>query len=163
MDIREKYLHLDPETYDFSTSYTRTNPDRGYMEQDVVMALILHRGNFSGAARELGRSRSSLANHVNRNDSMRHLRQELYDEMLDEIEFGALATALAGDPTQQRFFLTTIAKDRGYVTRNETTGKDGEPLGPTMDTSSLDNETLEKLMDAMDRMNENEGSGRLHS
>lgn len=138
----------DVDEYDFETCYTRLNPERGIHEADLVAAMLKHHANPARVARELGRSRSEVVRVIARNDEYRSLSDELREIALDLVEDAVMKQAVLGDGTQARFILQTLGKDRGYVTRNEATGKDGAPLESKIDPSKLDNDTLEKLMAA---------------
>lgn len=140
----------NPEEYDFEDCYTRTNPEGSIAERDLVAAMLRFRGNYAAIAEALGRSRTVVFNTIGRHDEYRDLRDEIRQSMLDWVEDGVFATAIQGDPAQQRFILTTLAKDRGFVTREERTGKDGEPIHTksTIDPEGLSTATLEELMAA---------------
>lgn len=150
--IHNTYPQLsDPmfvETYDFGDCWTRVHPEAAFEELDVAVAIVSTRANFSEMAKLLGRSRSSIRNHVERNQPLRDLMQETWETFLDEVEGLHQSAALTGDLGVQRFFLQTKGKDRGYVTRSEATGKDGEPLAPTVDFSKMSTEALQELMKA---------------
>lgn len=152
MEILDRNMKIvgDPEEYDFETCLTRTNRDIPIVEHDIVAAMIKHRGNYAQIAAELGRSRNVVFNHIGRNDQLRALRDDIRQALLDMVEDGVFQSAMMGDGAQQRFLLTTLAKDRGFVTREERSGPDGGPLHlkSNIDVKQLDDETLLKLMNA---------------
>ena len=151
MNLLDRNKHIgDPENYHFGGCYTRENPDAAMAEQDLVAALLKHRGAYSRMAEDLGRSRSQIESVVTRNDEYRALRDDLREAVIDEIEASAMQQAINGDSAQQRFFLQTIGKNRGYVTREEKTGKDGAPLADQsrIDASQLPEEVLRQLLEA---------------
>lgn len=133
------------ESYDFSKCFTRVDPDGAFSELDVAVALILHEGNLSAAAKLLGRSRSRLVTFIARNDLLTDLQGDLEEAFLDDIEFLHRAAALGGDVGTQRFFLTTRGRDRGFVQRTELTGKGGGPI--QHETSAI--EKLTGLIDGI--------------
>jgi len=139
------------EGYDFSDCWTFKNPNSAYEPLDVAAALLMHRGNYSKVAACLGRSRRSVENFVLLDHRLRDLREDIRNSLLDAIEEGYLDDALSGDAQARRFFLQTLAKDRGYVTRNENTGKDGEPIHTksTVDFTQVDDASLEAVMNAV--------------
>lgn len=149
----EEVLDEGGQVYDFDKCWTVENPQEAYDEEDVAAALIVARGSYGRAARLLKRNRRSLENHVMRNQQLYNLREDLRDEFLDAVEELHMNAALRGDLTTQRFFLTTVGKNRGYVTRTEATGADGKPLmeAPTIDKEQLSkvtNDALEELLKA---------------
>lgn len=136
MKIFERHPELLPvfhgaTTFDFTKCYSRTNPEGAMAEEDVAAALIVAEGHYADAARILGRSRQSLFNYVLRNQDLFELREEIFESALDEIERGYIQDAKQGDGTARKFFLTTRAKNRGYTTRVEHTGKDDGPIEHT--------------------------------
>lgn len=132
MKIYEEYPDLQDhdfiEAFDFSTCYTKTNPDDAFAELDVAAALIKCYGNLTMASRLLGRSRASLSGFVARNNHFRDLQEEINAVFMDTVEYHHMQLALKGDGGTQRFFLTTKGKDRGFTTRQEHTGKGGAPI-----------------------------------
>jgi hypothetical protein len=53
---------------------------------------------------------------------------ELLQEILDKAEDNIFGAVAKGDVNQSQFVLKTLGKDRGYATRQESTGKDGGPV-----------------------------------
>lgn len=162
-DIFEIYPHLrdirEEMDYDFSRCWTFRNPKEHISQEDVAAALIIYRGNISLVAHALGRSRRVIQSFINQVIQLRDLWQDINDEFLDHVEDSYKQDALAGDMQAKKFFLTTLGKDRGYVTRSESTGKDGEKLmePPTISTDdikSINSEDLERLLQLRDRPSE---------
>lgn len=157
MGILEKYPLLKDEgflsQYDFGESWTRVHPDKEYEELDVAVAIIIAEANPKEIAKLLQRPRSSVMNYISRNSELRRLMEDVWEEMLDDVEFGLLNTARRGDPSAQKFFLQTRGKNRGYITRSETTGKDGEPLVGNLSSAvigQLSDQALQEIIDARD-------------
>jgi hypothetical protein len=154
MSIFDKYPRLlDPmfvESYDLEECWTRKSEDGSFAEEDVAVALIRTSGNFSATARLLVRARRSTQTFIVQNTFLRDLREDLRNEFLDVVEDAYMNDALKGVPGARHFFLTTLGKDRGYVQRQETTGKDGEPLykQSAIDPKDLSEEALEAIMKA---------------
>ena len=152
MSILDEYPEfLEPsylDNYDFKDCWTRTHPNDAYETRDLIAGLLTERGNYSKIAQRLGRSRRSVENHIQRDMGLRDLREDIRNTLLDDIEEGYLDDALAGDSQARRFFLQTLAKDRGYVVRNESTGKEGGPihLQSRIDASSLSDAALLEIM-----------------
>ena len=76
----------------------------------------------------LGVSRQALYKFMERHPDLRVLRTEIEEELLDIAESNVIAAIRAGDMKTVRWFLERKGKDRGYSTRQETTGADGGPL-----------------------------------
>lgn len=129
------------------------NPSGPYEEEDVAAALLQFNGNLTQVAGALGRTRRSVNNFIIRTPALQELLEEVESVFLDTVEGKYKDAALAGDETALRFFLTTKAKDRGYSTRVESTGKNGEPIEQktTVDWGNLDDESLEKIHSALSR------------
>lgn len=95
---------------------------------DLAVALLRFSGNLTSVARALRRSRRTVEGAIARDVYLTQLLTDIEAEFLDTVEELHKGAALRGDLATQRFFLTTKGKDRGYVTRNENTGKDGAPV-----------------------------------
>lgn len=132
MSIFDQHPQLLDETfvdeYSFATCWTVTNPDRSFNILDVAVAVLASDGNFSAAARLLNRSRRSVETFVTRTLELRELQEDVEEAFLDGVEHSYRTLAKQGDPGASRFFLMTKAKDRGYATRNEMSGKNGAPI-----------------------------------
>jgi hypothetical protein len=154
MSIFDKYPRLlDPifvEEYDLSGCWTARDRFNSYSDEDVAVAIIRHHGNYSAIARALGRSRTSIANYIAHETLLRDLRDETVQAIVDDIEEAYMVDALKGDTGARRFFLQTLGKDRGYIVRTESTGKDGGPihLQSRLDTTKLSDSALEELLEA---------------
>lgn len=139
-DLYEKHPELLNEdfvaSFDFEDCFTVLNPDVHFDERDVALALIRSHGNLSAASRYLNRSRRSLQGFVARNQQLADLLEDLEETFLDFVEEKYRERALMkGDDSAQRFFLTTKGRNRGYGTRTEITGKDGEAFSMTVQTA----------------------------
>lgn len=163
-DLIEVYPQLQNEeavlTYDFDTCWCKTHPKEAFEELDVAMAILRTRANYGKMAKLLGRARSLVRNHVERNMPLRDLFNDVWEAFLDEIEDKHKDVAMNGDIGTQRFFLVTRGKDRGYVTRSEATGKDGRPLEATIKiTEETSEAVLEELMALRDAKDKESTSG----
>lgn len=142
MKILERHPELIPvlageKKFDFRNCYTLTNPEGAMAEEDVAAALIVTRGHFADAAKILRRSRQSVFNYVLKKQDLFDLREEIFETAMDDIERSYIDDALTGDTGAKKFFLTTRAKNRGYSTRVEHTGKDEGPI-ETSELSSVE-------------------------
>lgn len=97
-------------------------------KDNVAKALAAHHGILSKAAEALGVTRAGLYKFMERNPDLEEVRKEATETLIDVAE-GHLATALqGGDLKSIRWYLERQGKNRGYTTRVESTGADGEPL-----------------------------------
>lgn len=132
LDVFRDYPDLlDPDwlvEFSFDSCYTRLNPEGPIAELDVAVAMLREYGNPTAVARQLHRSRASVEGFVTRNPKLAKLAKDIGEQFLDDVEAKQKELALMGDPVSARFFLTTLGKNRGYTTREEVTGKDGEKL-----------------------------------
>ena len=118
----------DPTAYDFENCQTAVDHFGPYNRTDVLYALVAASGNYSHMARLLRRSRAGVERYVSADSELFSFRASVVEGMIDEIERSVFEQALSGDPTQQRYILSTLGKKRGYTTRQEQTGPDGGPI-----------------------------------
>lgn len=129
----------DPDAYDFQNCETRLDRFGPYNKHDVVAAILVSKGTFSQMAVLLGRNRSRVRDYVLARPDVKEIFDDIREGMLDQLEADTFHSAMAGDPTDRRFLLTTVGKNRGYSTRTEATGADNAPLIPV---------NMDKLKDA---------------
>jgi hypothetical protein len=78
-------------------------------------------GNAAAASRHFGVNRTSMWRFIQKHPQLQEVLSECRETMKDMAESQLYNQVLAGDPGQVRFFLSSQAKDRGYVPRTETT------------------------------------------
>ncbi len=113
-----------------------------------------HTGNLTAVAKAFAVSRTAVYNYIERHPSLQSVVDEARETMKDNVVSRFYADCLDPAPqyqTSRIFFLKTQAKDRGYVERQEVTGKDGGP----MDYSNVSDAELDR------RIAENEARVRL--
>lgn len=127
------------------------NPETDLVDaEQAINALVLHHGNVHRAAGALGMRRAKLKHWLELTPEAQSCMNDLLEANLDEVEAVQMAAAMGGDMGAGRFILQTKGKDRGYVTRNETTGKDGADLvPPTVDFAKMSTEALQELKAAV--------------
>jgi hypothetical protein len=86
-------------------------------------------GNLSAAGRRYGVTRQAISAYVKARPSLQAILTEARETMKDNAESTLYRAVLAGASWAICFFLKCQAKDRGYVERQEMTGKDGQPVG----------------------------------
>ena len=101
---------------------------RKYSDAEIIKALENKRGGVYVAADELGCSYKTIHRRAKRVpaiqeviDKYRHRRTDVAEIKLDQ-------AILNGEPWAILFQLKTQGKSRGYVERNEITGKDGNDV-----------------------------------
>lgn len=128
LTVIERFAFVDVEAYDFQTCRTAIDPIGPIYEIDVYAALKVTSGNLGKAATLLNRARDSLQRWLKHNVELYRVVVDAEETALDTAEELVRNQALAGDPAQLRFLLQTKGKNRGYSTRQETTGKNGAEL-----------------------------------
>ena len=113
-------------SYDFKNCPTRAGGP--FYEQDVIAALLFSGGVLADAARILSRRRTRLKEFIDSNADLFELWNEIKESTIDEVEAVVFQAAKQGDIPAGKFILQTIGKHRGYSTRVENTGKDGDPM-----------------------------------
>ena len=89
-------------------------------------------GNQSAVARKFGVSRQAVADYISRYPRLQVALAEANDTILDNGESALYKAVLQGEPWAVKWLLATKGKARGYVERQEVTGKDGEPFTITI-------------------------------
>jgi len=94
----------------------------------VADALRKARGIKAVAARALGCSRVTVEAYCKRYPTVQAVVEEQRELLVDVAESHLTKWVDAGNERAVFWTLGTLGKDRGYVPREEHTGKDGEPL-----------------------------------
>ncbi len=116
------------DNYDFTNCYTKCNPGKPYNSRDVAAAIYVTKGCYSNMAKLLGRRRNGVKYFVEGNAGLRELFNETLESTIDILQSDVVDSAIKGNEQDRRFVLTTLGKGRGFSTRIENTGKDGEPI-----------------------------------
>ena len=82
-------------------------------------AIVAAHGILSSAARRLGCSRTAIHKACKRHPTVQKALDEARDEILDLAESRLFEAVNAGSLPAVMFMLSTIGRDRGYVTRQE--------------------------------------------
>lgn len=97
----------------------------------VEKAFLAHHGILLKSAEALGVERTTLYAFLKKHPHLEQVREEAKERLLDVGE-GHVATAMElGDMKTVRWAMERLGKNRGYSTRVENTGADGEPLAYT--------------------------------
>lgn len=99
---------------------------------EIAASLEKNRGNLSKCSRDLSVRRKNLVERIGKHPDLQAVLDEIRDERIDKAEDNIYDDLDKGDPAASRFVLATLGKDRGWVTRNESTGKGGGDLSVTI-------------------------------
>jgi len=94
----------------------------------IIKALYECNGLLTLAAKVTGLGYRTVCRYVAEYPSVKEAAQEAHEKMLDFAESRLYQKIKDGDNTCIIFYLKCQGKERGYVERQEVTGKDGEPV-----------------------------------
>jgi hypothetical protein len=122
-EFRELADKTETVGYSFEKCATRMDPEGPFHWEDVAMALVVFRGNFSRASQALGRRRNSLKRFVDGHEFLAELRAEIIEGLLDDVEDVVFTGARSGDFSTARWLLKELGHTRGYG-ENRSEGND---------------------------------------
>lgn len=99
-----------------------------YTLEELTKAAEEQFGLTSLMARQLNCSQNTVRNYVKRYPTLAQVVHDQREAMVDRAELGLRNAIINGEQWAIILALKTIGKDRGYVERQETTGKDGGPI-----------------------------------
>jgi len=103
----------------------------GVLNPEAVLAKIEEfRGNVSAIARDFGVWRSNLVQYISTKPELQAALDDIRQTVVDKAESNIFAAVEQGDLGSSKMVVSMLGKDRGWVTREEQTGKDGAPLVP---------------------------------
>jgi hypothetical protein len=97
-------------------------------KNDVIGAIRQYRGNISAIARAFQVSRAAIYDYISNKPDLKQLIQDERESMIDDAESEIYKQFKKGNTAALIFFLKTQGKQRGYVERQELTGKDGQEV-----------------------------------
>lgn len=118
--------------------------------KQAIEAIERSGGFVSTAARKLDTSRTTLHAMINKYPKLKTAVEDAREAKKDHAEGKLLTLIDEGNITAIIFYLKTQGKDRGYVERQEFTGKDGESI-KTEDVTLTDDDRIEKLAAIFDK------------
>jgi hypothetical protein len=92
---------------------------------DVLALVEPNKGNVAAIARKLGVSRGTVWNRCQESPTLMRALDDAREAMIDNAESVLYKKVLEGSTPELLFFLKTQGRNRGYVERQELTGKDG--------------------------------------
>lgn len=99
----------------------------------MIEALIKSLGIVTTASKAAGIDRGTHYDWLQSDPEYKAAVEDINNVVLDFAESQLHKQILKGEVSSTIFFLKTKGKGRGYIERNEITGKDGEPLAPSYD------------------------------
>jgi hypothetical protein len=99
-----------------------------FTQDQVIAALVASKGMVYVAARRLQVTAKTIYHYVNRYPKVKEAMQEERGKMVDIGEMKLYENVVAGDQKAIEFLLLMLGRDRGYRSRQELSGIDGEPL-----------------------------------
>jgi hypothetical protein len=99
-----------------------------YRIEDVIAALEQSKGMIYVAARKMGCSPQTIYNYAKRYPTVQQAIDCERGLMVDNAELALWKAIQNGEGWAISLTLKTIGKERGYVERQEWTGKDGDPI-----------------------------------
>lgn len=112
---------------------------------DIIEALRRQAGTVALAARELGMTRQALDRRIKRSRLLTDVLQDIEESSLDIAEASLKQLITKGDASSIRFYLQTKGKRRGYTTRTEITGRDGDPIDLSQAMENISEDEAEAL------------------
>ena len=97
-------------------------------DQTIIEALKANGGFISNTAEALDISRSTVYKRIRKSKQVKEAYENIKLEYLDLAESQIVELIKAGNLAAIIFYLKCKGKDRGYVERQEVTGKDGAGL-----------------------------------
>ncbi|RUV37428.1 helix-turn-helix domain-containing protein [Mesorhizobium sp. M7A.F.Ca.MR.148.00.0.0] len=119
-----------------------------------VIAMLRQCGGIKTVAAErLNVGRTTLYAFLNEHPEIQEADSQISEELLDVAEGQVVIALRSGDMQTVRWYLELKGKDRGFVRRVETTGKNGGPVetAQKLDLANMSDEELEILLRAAEK------------
>ena len=134
------------------------NKKRAIVKADLVKKSLLEAleknlGVVTAACKQVGVNRATYYTYINSDPEFAAAVKDIDNITLDFAESQLYKQIKNGNITATIFFLKTKGKKRGYVERQEITGKDGQAINQTQkaDYSKLSVKELEQLYRLIDK------------
>lgn len=99
-----------------------------YTNEQIIQALKETKGLITLAADKLRCSTDTIRNRAKKVKAVEQVLNDEREKLVDTAELALNKAVLSGEAWAVTLVLKTIGKNRGYVERQEVTGKDGEAL-----------------------------------
>lgn len=107
-------------------------------KQKVIKALNETKGAVYLSAKRLGVSHTAIYDYINKYDDIREVKEFYTEELNDIAELKLRQAVQNGEAWSIKYQLSTQGKARGYVERQEITGKDGNSIVVRWDDATSD-------------------------
>lgn len=115
-------------------------------EEQILVAIIGTGGIKSKIAKKLGVHRETVTRYINDNPTIAEAYKSEEEAVGDICESKLVAKIKKGDMKAITFYAETKLKGRGYVKRQEMTGKGGNPIGMVVaDANEVSDDVLLKI------------------
>lgn len=104
-------------------------------------------------AKALNCTRQAVSKRIRENPEIKAAYEAILEEQIDYAENLLMQNMGKGDTTALIFYLKCKAKNRGYVERQEVTGKDGAPVVPPA-SNPFGNLTKDEAKSLLKKINE---------
>jgi len=123
------------------------------VKKSLLEALEKNLGVVTAACKQVGVNRATYYKYINSDPEFAAAVKDIDNITLDFAESQLYKQIKNGNITATIFFLKTKGKKRGYVERQEITGKDGQAINQTQkaDYSKLSVKELEQLYRLIDK------------
>jgi hypothetical protein len=101
-----------------------------FTADQIIRALIRTRGMVTLAAERLACDADTIYNYAKRHPTVEAELKRQRERITDIAESKLYLAIDVGESWAIQYYLRTQGKNRGYVERQEITGKDGDPLAP---------------------------------
>lgn len=102
-------------------------------DDEIIRGIERANGFLTIAAQNLGCTYQAIWNRQKRNKKIKEAIEAIRETHIDLSEHQLIKNIKAGDTTAIIFHLKCLGKKRGYVERQEITGKDGESINITFE------------------------------
>jgi len=123
-----------------------TRKQREQKKEQLLKCLQQTLGIINTACLQAGVGRKTYYNWLNEDPDFKEKAEAIMETQKDVGEAALLKLIRDGDTAATIFYAKTKLKDRGYIERQEITGKDGEPFHSTI-IQVPDNDTAKLLGD----------------
>lgn len=107
-------------------------------KQKVIQALKETKGAVYLTANRLGVSHTAIYDYINKYDDVREVKEFYTEELNDIAELKLRQAVQNGEAWSIKYQLSTQGKKRGYIERQEITGKDGNSIVVRWDDATSD-------------------------
>jgi len=138
----------EAETAIYRKVYTMSNKSRPARATDTEIEEAIRKtgGLFALAAQRVGVSASTITRRVAKSARLQEAAREATDRQLDLAESALMKAIEAGESWAVCFFLKCKGKGRGYIERQEITGRNGGPIIGAAVTAELTDAELDAII-----------------